>query len=136
MTAYSDQVKAQALAQLLAGQSLSEVSRAFGVPLGTLKSWKQRNPNATDRSVFVDAVDASDASTKKARIGALLLDYSIASLESLIAQQTVFREYDWIYKQSASDAAILHGVGFDKLIRLLESLTDEGETDDRDPNTR
>lgn len=124
-TEYSDQIKAQALAALLAGQSVSEVARMFGVPLGTLKSWKQRNPDATDRSVFVDAVDASDASIKRAKIGALLMDYSIASLETLIAQQRVFREYEWLQKQSAADAAILHGVSFDKVIRLLESLTEE-----------
>lgn len=128
MAEYSDQIKAQALAALLAGQSLSEVSRLMGVPLGTLKSWKQRNPDATDRAVFVDAVDASDASTKRERIGALLLDYSIASLEALIAQQKVFRSEEWLRKQSASDVAILHGVGFDKVVRLLESITDESAT--------
>lgn len=129
MAEYSDQVKAQALAALLAGQSISEVARAFGVPLGTLKSWKQRHPDATDRAVFVDALDASDASTKRERIGALLMDYSIASLETLIAQQKVFGSEEWLRKQSASEVAILHGVGFDKVVRLLESLT---ETDERD----
>lgn len=37
MAEYSDQIRAQALAQLLTGQSFSEVSRALGVPIGTLK---------------------------------------------------------------------------------------------------
>lgn len=125
MTDYSDQIKAQALAALLSGQSFSEVARMFGVPLGTLKSWKQRNPDATDRAAFVDAVDAESASVKRERIGVLLMDYSIASLETLIAQQKVFSDEAWLREQSASEVAILHGVGFDKVVRLLESLTDQ-----------
>lgn len=129
---YSDQIKAQALASLLAGQSFAEVARALGVPLGTLKSWKQRNPDATDRAVFMDAVDASDASIKRERIGVLLMNYSIASLEALIAQQKVFSSEEWLRKQSASEVAILHGVGFDKVIRLLESLTDQDAPDRAD----
>lgn len=36
MADYSDQIKAQALAYLLAGQTPSEVARAFGIPVGTL----------------------------------------------------------------------------------------------------
>lgn len=38
----SDELKAQALAALFAGQALSAVARTFGVPVGTLKSWKSR----------------------------------------------------------------------------------------------
>ena len=64
MTEYSDQIKAQALAALLAGQSFSEVARQMGVPIGTLKSWKQRNADALDAAV---AVDATSATAKKER---------------------------------------------------------------------
>lgn len=124
MAEYSDQIKAQALALLIAGQSFSEVSRSLNVPIGTLKSWKQRNADAID-SVFVDAPDASTASAKKERIGALLLDYAIATLETLIAQQRAFADEDWIKDQSAEGAAILHGVSFDKTVRLLEGLADK-----------
>ncbi len=123
MTEYSDQVKAQALALLLAGQSFNEVARALNVPIGTLKSWKQRNGDVLD-AVRV-APDASAASTKKERIGALLLDYAIATLETLIAQQKAFASETWLYKQSAEGVAILHGVATDKVIRLLEGLTDD-----------
>jgi transposase-like protein len=115
MTEYSDQIKAQALAALLAGQSFTQVSIAFGVPAGTLKSWKQR-------SVFTP--DASDASEKRARIGALLLEYLDVTLETLKAQQLVFRNEEWLLKQSAAEVAVLHGTSIDRTIRLLEGLAD------------
>jgi transposase-like protein len=121
MTEYSEQIKAQALAALLAGQSFSEVARAFSIPIGTLKSWKQRNIDLLDASAV-----AVDASTKKERIGALLLDYLVTTLETLKAQQLVFRDDDWLKKQSAGELAVLHGVSIDKAIRLLEGLADDG----------
>lgn len=127
MAEYSDDIKAQALAALLAGQSFSEVARAMGVPIGTLKSWKQRNADMLQGAV---AVDASTATTKKERIGALLLDYAVVTLETLKAQQVVFRDVEWLKKQSAAEVATLHGVSFDKVVRLLEALTDSGAEDD------
>lgn len=113
-------MKAQALAALLAGQSFSQVAAAFGVPIGTLKSWKQRSGMTPV---------AADASAKRERIGALLLEYLEVNLETLKAQQLVFRNEEWLLKQSASEVAVLHGVAFDKAIRLLEGLADEGDAD-------
>jgi transposase-like protein len=124
MTEYSEQIKAQALAALLAGQSFSEVARAFGVPIGTLKSWKQRNAD------ILGAPDATTASTKKERIGALLLDYLVTTLETLKAQQVAFRDPEWLKKQSAGELAVLHGVSVDKAVRLLEGLADNGGDED------
>ena len=118
MSDYSDNIKAQAIAALLAGQSYTEVARAFNVPVGTLKSWKSRDVAG------VDAGDATSATAKKERIGALLLDYLVTTLETLKAQQVVFADAEWLKKQSASEVAILHGVLADKTIRLLEALAD------------
>lgn len=122
MAEYSEQLKAQALAALLAGQSFSEVSRALQIPVGTLKSWKQRD------IAGVDAPDASTATTKKERIGSLLLDYLVTTLETLKAQQVVFADPTWLKQQSAENAAILHGVLADKTIRLLEGLADDSDS--------
>jgi transposase-like protein len=98
MTDYSDNIKAQALAALIAGQSYTEVARAFGVPVGTLKSWKSRD------TAGLDAGDATSATAKKERIGALLLDYLVSTLETLKAQQVVFADRTWLEKQSAMAA--------------------------------
>jgi transposase-like protein len=86
VTDYGDNIKAQALAALIAGQSYTEVARAFNVPIGTLKSWKSRDVAG------LDAGDASSATAKKERIGALLLDYLVSTLETLKAQQVVFAD--------------------------------------------
>lgn len=122
MAEYSEHIKAQALAALLAGQSFSEVARSMGVPIGTLKSWKQRHADVLGSAVLVDAPDAS---TKRERIGALLLDYAVTTLETLKAQQKVFANEEWLLKQSASELAVLHGVSVDKAVRLLEGLAEE-----------
>jgi DNA-directed RNA polymerase specialized sigma24 family protein len=119
MTEYSEHIRAQALAALMAGQTFSEVSRAMGVPIGTLKSWKQRSADV------MGSVASPDASAKKERIGALLLDYLVTTLETLAAQQRVFANEEWLLKQSASELAVLHGVSVDKAVRLLEGLAEE-----------
>jgi transposase-like protein len=118
---YSEQVKAQALAALLAGQAPSEVARAFNIPVGTLKSWKSRQLNG--ESVATVATDARE------RIGLLLLEYLEETLRTLTIQQRVFRNESWLLKQSAAEAATLHGVTVDKAVRLLEGLADDGAAD-------
>lgn len=125
MTEYSEQIKAQALAALLAGQSFSEVARQLCIPIGTLKSWKSRYGDAAD------AVVATDATTKKERIGALLLDYLVTTLETLTAQQRVFADEAWLKQQSAGELAVLHEVSVDNAVRLLEGLADDGPPEDR-----
>lgn len=118
MTEYSDQVKAQALAALLAGQAPAQVAATFGIPIGTLKSWKSRQRNGESVAVV--------ATEKRERIGELLLEYLVTTLETLKAQHQVFADVAWLKQQSASEAAVLHGVLIDKAVRLLEGLADEG----------
>ena len=121
---YSDELKAQALAALLSGQSFSQVASAFRVPIGTLKSWKQRTNGD------LDSLDASGSTTKRERIGELLLDYLEEGLTTLRAQVKVFRDEAWLKQQTASEVAVLHGVLADKQIRLLEALVDQSPADD------
>jgi hypothetical protein len=119
---YDDDLKAAALAALFAGQSFADVARSFRVPVGTLKSWKQR-------SNLTPTMDAPDASENRSRIGALLLEYLVETLETLKVQQRVFRDEEWLRKQSAAEAASLHGISLDKAVRLLEGLADESDSD-------
>lgn len=125
MTEYSDHIKAQALAALLAGQAPAQVAATFGIPIGTLKSWKSRQKNGESVAVV--------ATEKRERIGQLLLEYLEMTLETLKAQQVVFRDVEWLKKQSASEVAVLHGVAFDKAVRLLEGLADDGASGDPTP---
>ncbi len=113
-TQYSDEVKAQCLAALLAGQSVAAVARAYRVPVGTVKSWKSRQKDASVASV------ASHESRE--RIGELLLGYLAESLEVARAQLRVFRDPEWLKAQTASEVGVLHGIIVDKSVRLLEAL--------------
>ena len=119
MAEYSDQVKAAALAALLAGQAPAQVAATFGIPIGTLKSWKSRQLRG--ESV------ATVATEKKERIGELLLEYLEQTLTTLITQQRAFANVEWLLKQSAAEAATLHGVTVDKAVRLLEALADSDD---------
>lgn len=122
MAEYSDQVKAQALAQLLAGLAPSDVARATGIPVGTLRSWKSRQQHG--ESV------ATVATESRERIGELLLEYLEVTLGTLIVQQKAFTNVEWILKQSAAEIATLHGVSVDKAVRLLEGLSDAPDSRD------
>lgn len=107
---YSDEVKAQAMAALLAGQSINAVSRQYNIPKGTIGSWKDR-----------DIDNVAKTATQKESLDNLLFDYVQESLKTLKAQVIIFRDESWIKRQSASELAILHGVITDKAIRLLEA---------------
>lgn len=124
MAEYNEHIKAQALAALLAGQAPAQVAATFGIPIGTLRSWKSRQRNGGGVAIV--------ATEKRERIGELLLEYLVEDLETLKAQQVVFRDVEWLKKQSASEVAVLHGVLIDKAVRLLEGLAD-GD-DSREPD--
>lgn len=120
---HSDETKAAVLAALLTGQSVSEVARAYELPEGTVKSWRSRAKSQTVATV---------ATPKKENIGEMLIRYLEDNLIALRAQLVVFSDPDWLRKQTAADAAVLHGVMTDKAIRLLEALSKapEGGSDD------
>lgn len=112
MTQYPDEVKAAVMAALLQGQSVNQVAKQFDIPAGTVSSWRRR----------VAATPVVDHAGTREHIGELLVSYLEASLQTLRAQVVVFRTPEWLMKQNASEAAVLHGVLTDKVIRLLEAL--------------
>ena len=114
---YSEDTKAAVMAAMLAGQSVSEVAKAYGIPRGTVCYWSAQ----MDRSAY-----QSCPSTKK-EIGDLILAYLKVTLETLAVQQRVFADEKWLRLQPASELAVLHGVSADKAIRLLEALAESGE---------
>lgn len=119
MSKYSDETKAAALAALLSGQSIGDVAKEYKIPRGTIRSWKSRQANG--ESV------ATVATEKKIEVGELLIEYLRANLAALKAQVDVFSNPDWLKKQSAADAAVLHGVMTDKAVRLLEALSNAAD---------
>lgn len=121
---YSEETKAAVLAALLTGQAVNEVAKAYKVPPATVRSWKSRQ---------VQGGVANLATQKRDRIGELLVSYLESSISTLQIQVELFADETWLFKQPASEAAVLHGVIADKAIRLLEALSndpDEDETED------
>lgn len=111
---YSEETKAAVIVALLEGQAVSKVAEDYKIPEGTVKSWKYRKANQVAKM-------EKDATQKK-EIGDLLIEYLQQSLQALIAQVQHFKNIEWLSKQSAESAAVLHGVMTDKAIRLLEAL--------------
>jgi transposase-like protein len=118
---YADEVKAAAMAALLTGQSVSSVAKEYNIPRGTVAMWSANR----NRSIN------SNKEETRQRIGELLLGYLEAALLALNAQVQVFSETDYLRKQPANEAAVLHGVIADKTIRLLEALAREEDADDQ-----
>ena len=110
---YSDETKAAVVAALLQGQSISSVAKEYQIPKGTVSGWK-RGKGIGGRA---------RATQKSEHIGNLVIEYLSTNLETLKAQAEAFNNKDWLEKQTASDAAVLHGVMTDKAVRLLEALS-------------
>ena len=111
---HSEETKAQVLAALLAGQSITQVAQQYNIPRGTVGRWSAERDQT---------LDETSRNTKK-EIGDLLLDYLKTTLTSLKSQAEVFGDKEWLKKQPAQELAVLHGVSTDKAIRLLEALAD------------
>lgn len=110
---YSNEQKAAVMAALLAGQSISSVAKEYQIPKSTVANWSA-DSNKT--------IQGTVPNPKKEIIGELVLDYLEKSLRALIAQAEVFAEKDYLRKQDASELAVLHGVGVDKVFRIAEAL--------------
>jgi transposase-like protein len=116
------------MAALLAGQAVSAVAKEYDIPEGTVKGWMSK-------STRTDMV-ATVPTAKKEAIGDLLIEYLTANIQALRAQAELFSDKEWLRKQSAENAAVLHGVMTDKAVRLIEALSkrdDEQEATDAAP---
>lgn len=137
----SEEVKAAALADLLAGEQPAVVAQRYGINRGTVKSWKARLAS-TDASTApldasVDAVIRQPAvEDRQARIGALIIQL----LEARLAAQIAIAEHvrtngTWINEQTASDLASLDGHLHRTTVDVLDRLAGSRRlADDRDSN--
>ena len=123
MSKYKDETRAAVMAALLTGQSVSSIAREYDIPKGTVSNWKRNTGGTIKRT------------QKTEHIGELLIRYLQSNLEALSSQAEQFKDHEWLRKQTASDAAVLHGVMTDKAIRLLEALSKTSENVTSDTNT-
>lgn len=115
--AYSEEIKAQVHAALLAGGSPSEIARKFSMPRQTVLRFKAE--------LSEDALKEASIETRH-RIDDLLLDCMAENLSALsrIAQTT--HDADYLKKQGAEACATLYGQIASTTVRLLEAASAAG----------
>lgn len=118
--AHDPEIRAAATAALLAGQSVASVAREYKLPRATVSAWKRRG-----------APDVAPDVTQKRReaIGGLLLELLEENIRALIAASKVMQDPDYLCKQSAVELGTMFGIGYDKVVRMLEALGDTGGGD-------
>lgn len=113
---HDEATKAAVMAALLAGQAVPEVAKEYKINPATVRGWKSRQLNGEGVAIVT--------TQKKERIGEMMLDCVEAQLVATKAMADVFKDPDWIRKQTASEIAVLFGVVSDKTYRILEALPD------------
>jgi transposase-like protein len=124
---YSPEVKAEVMAALLSGQSVSSLEKEFGIPRGTISAWKSRKVEP-----IVEGAATGATQKRQDQINGLVLDLLVAQLKSQIALAEHAGDKRWLFMQDASAVAMLQGVGNDKVFRLLQEL--DRERPDPDPS--
>lgn len=122
---YPEEVKAQAMAALMTGQSVSSVAREYELPKGTVSRWKGEAYEVIDEGNADGSaiVRTQNVHEENEDVGSLLLTYLRSNLRALTVQAEVFADPQWLRGQEASQLAVLHGVMTDKAVRLLEAMS-------------
>ena len=111
---YSDEVRSECVAALLAGQSPAAVAAKFNVPKATLRSWKAR--------ALAEGAKPLVSEDLRARIGELLVGYLAEAFGAMRNQAVVGGELVYLRKQSGAELALLHREFADRALRILEAL--------------
>ena len=107
---HSNRFVAQALAMMMLGASVQEISDKLAIPKQTISEWRAYLP-----------AELGQVRTKKEDVEDLLGQYLEKSLRAILAQLDVIGDPDWIRTQTAGELATLHGVVFDKSVRVYDA---------------
>ena len=119
------ELRAQAVAAVLAGQALADVARRFGIAKGTLGTWlAQDDDYRTFRTP--DAHNEPD-------LGDLIYGLITDHITAISAQLQAASRPEWLCQQSAAELGQLLGAERDTLLRLLAGLR---RIDDSDSQPR
>ena len=110
--AYSNEVRAEVIAALLAGQGVSEVSRRYKIPKATVSRLKN--------GLAVEQLEQIETG-KKEKLSALIENHLTESLKAATTLAQKVSNDDWFIKQNAADIGVLYGILTDKSIRILEA---------------
>lgn len=120
--AHSDEVRAEAIAALLAGLGVSEVARKYNLPKQTVSRLR------ADLGDQLGQVGTEN----RARLDDLLLDALASNLAAQAAITEAVSDENYIRGQDASAIAELYETLADKAIRLLEAAQAGEQSEDAD----
>lgn len=121
MQTYSDEIKAQVIAEWNLGTPKAAIARKLHIPRTTVIAWLA----ATE-----SPVQTLSDSVKRDELGQLVYDYLSAGLRALIAQAVAMGDPEW-FKQQAGSQHLIHGVLADKLVTIFAGVENgtQSETD-------
>lgn len=108
----------------LTGSSVAEVCKKLKVPQQTASEWKKLS-EVPKQSVALS--ENGGNRSKREIVENLYTEYLEETLRTLIAQLKVCADPQWIKDQSAADLATLHGVFFDKSVRVFDAARQGAE---------
>jgi len=109
--AHPPELRTRVVAAVLAGTSINQAARDFGIDKATVSEWCAR--------AQVPTVPTDHREAALATIEGLLLDLVAEHTTTLRAELQAAARPDWLEKQSAADLAQLVVAQRDTLIRLL-----------------
>lgn len=108
---YSDELKAQAIAEMMTGEPIKRLARKLHIPEATLRSWRN-----------VSKAQPVIAPEKQEDIGELLYDLVAELAKGARAIARKLQEPGYLERQSAEHLAISLGVSVDKLAGLAGAI--------------
>lgn len=109
---YSVEEKAGALADLLAGNSVTSIAAKRQISRNTVSRWRNEHPD-------LHAGWQSDVQTDLAECVLLHLQEQFSAQRSIMEQ---FNDQEWLSQQSAQQLAVAYGIISDKQVRILASV--------------
>src|SRR5499427_4074003 len=107
------ELRAEAVAAVLAGTALTEVARRYGISKGTLGNW------VAERQI---GTVGTEQHARTAHLTERLFDLVHAHIDAISAQLQAATRPAWLEKQSAAELASLVAVERDTTLRLLAGL--------------
>src|SRR4029453_4030284 len=115
--AHPPDLRAEAIAAVLAGASMAQVARHYGVSKGTLGTWL-----AQDESVRTVRTEQRTREQRLEFVGGFVIDLVAEHAKTLTAELQAAARPEWLEKQSAAELAQLVVAQRDTFIRLFAGL--------------
>ncbi len=119
--AHSPELRTEVVAAVLAGITLAQAARRYGIAKRTIANWVESAKLGTD---------GTDQRTREAELWESLVDLVSAHIATIHAQLQAASRPAWVEKQSAAELAQLVAVERDTALRLLGGLFPAAQQDD------